>query len=714
MHGPEALSPAGRPAAVPWDRLRGSLQDGLRAAAARTGARHLALAACYGAAGIAATWPRAAYLAGRLPASNDVSSYAWDLWWVARQVAHLGNPWVTGYMAAPAGIQLGFDTTMPLAGLVMAPVTLAFGPAVSLALLTAAAPGAACYAMYRAARLWLRGQAGAIAAGAFFGLSTMLAFQAWYHLNVCLGAVFLPMALEASVRLRRRPGRRQAGVLGLVLGAAVLVNLETAIMALLLAALVLGPWLARAPRARLSCVALGALAAAVTASPQVIAVAAQAITDGVAGPDVRGYVKYSANLPGLFAPSPRLAVFGLHRLASIFQASAPGEGVPTFGVVLCVLAVAGLAVGRRRRSAWLLALLWLGSSLLALGPTLHVGGRDYVPLSQTWNGVPVSALMPYTWLVRLPVLSGFREADRLALLGLAAAALLAGGAVDWLTCRAGQGVRAGRAGHARGARAVAVAAVALGMLEAGWSGSPGVGVMASALPALDRPIAEDHSGSIVLDVPFGLRGGLGLYGKGIAAQALLLATADGHPRAVAYTSWVPGPTAAAINAQPFYRGLVAAQRRRPVPAPWLAAARRDARRLGIGWVLVWPTPSRSFRRSLPAVIGYLEATGFRFGYRADGVSVYRPAGHQVRPGPPAAATPGAGGRSLGPGPRFRISAGVWAPVPRLRGPRLRLLAPAARSPAAVRRPSRLIPLSSGQWLAEIFASSPCLPKDLDC
>ncbi len=148
------LPPAGAAAertAFRWGRLR--------AVAARPAVRHLVLAVCYGAAGIAVTWPRAAYLTGRLPASNDVSSYVWDLWWVARQVTHLGDPWFTGYMAAPAGVQLGFDTTMPLAGLVMAPVTLAFGPAASLALLTALAPGAACYAACRAARLWLRGEA---------------------------------------------------------------------------------------------------------------------------------------------------------------------------------------------------------------------------------------------------------------------------------------------------------------------------------------------------------------------------------------------------------------------------------------------------------------------------------------------------------------------------------------------------------------------------
>lgn len=550
------------------------------------------------------TWPRTAYLTGRLPALRDVSSYVWDLWWVARQVTHLANPWFTSHMAAPAGIQLGFDTTMPLAGLIMTPVTLAFGPSASLALLTALTPGLACYAMYRAARLWLRSQAGAIAAGAFFGLSTMLTFQNWYHLNISVGALFLPMALEASVRLRRCPGRRQGIILGLVLGASVLVNLETAIMALGLAALVLVPWLLRAPaRGRLTSVALGAVVGAVTASPQIIAMAYQARTDGTAGPDVHGYVTYVAELPGLFGPSPRLAVFGMHGLAASFHVAKPGEGIPAFGVVLSLLAVLGVAAAWRRRSAWLLALLWLGGALLALGPTLHIGGRDYVPLSQTWQGVPVSPLMPYTWLVRMPGLSGFREADRLALLGLVAAALLAGSAVDWLRDHA---------------RPLIIVVAALGTLEAGWSGSTGVGVMPSTLPALDRPIAADHSDSIVLDVPFGLTGGLGLYGAEMAAPAILMATADGHPRAIAYASWIPAPTRAAISAHPFYSGLVAAQRRHRNSAEMLAAARRDARRLDIGWVLVWRTGN-------PVVIRYLTATGFRFDYRADRVSVYRPA-----------------------------------------------------------------------------------------
>ena len=139
---------------------------------------------------------------------------------------------------------------------------------------------------------------------------------------------------------------------------------------------------------------------------------------------------------------------------------------------------------------------------------------------------------------------------------------------------------------------------------------------ASALQALDRPIAADHSGSIVLDVPFGLRGGLPLYGSSIAEPAFLLATADGHPRAISYTSWVPQTTILWFEKHPFYVGLVAVQYGDQVSAAGLAAARRDIRRMNIGWVLDWGVSQQVAR--------YLTDTGFVFDYQADQVSVYRP------------------------------------------------------------------------------------------
>ena len=72
----------------------------------------------------------------------------------------------------------------------------------------------------------------------------MLTYQAWYHLNIAYGTVFLPLTLEAAVRLRRNPTIGRGVILGVVLGASALVNQESAVMALIVAVLAVVPWLA--------------------------------------------------------------------------------------------------------------------------------------------------------------------------------------------------------------------------------------------------------------------------------------------------------------------------------------------------------------------------------------------------------------------------------------------------------------------------------------
>ncbi len=605
----------------------------LRVFTTHPAAGQLTLLVCYLAAGVAVTWPRATYLTGRLPSMRDSAAYVWGFWWMARQVSHLANPWATNHMAAPAGVLLGYHTLMPLPGLLLTPVTLIFGPSVSYNLLVIVVPGLLCYAMYRAARLWLPSQTGAIAAGAFFGLSAMLAQEDWYHVNIAVGALFLPLALEASVRLRRSPGWRQALVLGVVVGAAVLTDPESAVLTGILTGLVLLPWLLWRPSvARLWPAALAAVIAAVVAGPQLAAMIHEQARGGLQiDAQLLGVTDklYGVGLPGMFAPTPRVADFGLTALAQPFLHSRDNEGLPMFGATLTALALIGLIVAWRQRRTWQLALLWAGCATLALGMSLWVAKRQFIPWMQDWHGVRVSPLLPYTWIVRIPGLSAFREADRFAILGLVPAALLAGAAVNWMRY------------HAKPLIAVVIA---LAILELGYSGNAKIGTMPTAYPRLDGPIAADHSGSIVVDVPYGMRGGIPEYGGRFAAQALVMATKDGHPRAIAYVSRIPNSTLASIRKHAFYSYLIktqhftfapvavpltaAAQQSwplwarkassyTPLTAGQVAAGRRDARTLHIGWVVVW--------YSNPAIVQYLHQTGFRFAYHTGGVSVYRPA-----------------------------------------------------------------------------------------
>ncbi len=605
----------------------------LRVFTTHPAAGQLTLLVCYLAAGVAVTWPRATYLTGRLPSMRDSAAYVWGFWWMARQVSHLANPWATNHMAAPAGVLLGYHTLMPLPGLLLTPVTLIFGPSVSYNLLVIVVPGLLCYAMYRAARLWLPSQTGAIAAGAFFGLSAMLAQEDWYHVNIAVGALFLPLALEASVRLRRSPGWRQALVLGVVVGAAVLTDPESAVLTGILTGLVLLPWLLWRPSvARLWPAALAAVIAAVVAGPQLAAMIHEQARGGLQiDAQLLGVTDklYGVGLPGMFAPTPRVADFGLTALAQPFLHSRDNEGLPMFGATLTALALIGLIVAWRQRRTWQLALLWAGCATLALGMSLWVAKRQFIPWMQDWHGVRVSPLLPYTWIVRIPGLSAFREADRFAILGLVPAALLAGAAVNWMRY------------HAKPLIAVVIA---LAILELGYSGNAKIGTMPTVYPRLDGPIAADHSGSTVVDVPYGMRGGIPEYGGRFAAQALVMATKDGHPRAIAYVSRIPNSTLAAIRKHAFYSYLIktqhftfapvavpltaAAQQSwplwarkassyTPLTAGQVAAGRRDARTLHIGWVVVW--------YSNPVIVQYLHQTGFRFAYHTGGVSVYRPA-----------------------------------------------------------------------------------------
>ena len=439
------------------------------------------------------------------------------------------------------------------------------------------------------------------------------------------------------------------------MGTAVLTDQESAVLAAIVTGLTLLPWLLHRPSsAKLRPAALAVVIGAALASPQILVMAQEAILATARGglaidPHLLAvsYKQYGIGLPGMFTPTPRVADFGLGSLAGPFLHGRDNEGLPMFGTVLTVLALGGLAVSWRRRSAWLLAALWAGCAVLALGTSLWIGKHQYLPLAQTWHEVRVSGLMPYTWFVRLPGLSSFREADRLAILGLAPAALLAGAAVNWLRYHA---------------KPLLVVVLALGILEAGYSGTAKVGSMPASYPRVDAGIAADHSHSIVVDIPFGLRGGIPVYGSPFFAKALVMATADGHPRAIAYTSRAPQYAISAIQAHPFYSYLNLMQHQRPTVCPWalpaastlrpghqreatgcpqtvgvapltelklspaqLAAAQRDASRMNIGWAVVW-------KRNISIsgfVLAYLKVTGFTYAYRDGNVLVYTrgPADH---------------------------------------------------------------------------------------
>src|SRR6185437_13475048 len=204
--------------------------------------------------------------------------------------------------------------------------------------------------------------------------------------------------LEAAVRMRRRPGPGPAVVLGLVLGASVLVDQDFALMAAMVALAAVLPWLFGRPRPpdpadrsiaarvlsaprllRLAPATLAALVTAVVASPQLFAISDEVRVGGL--PTHPGALAYTGgvHLPNLVELSPRAATFGL-------RPPHPYD-VRVYGLLLTILAIAGLALAWRQRTAWSLAAAWLGATVLAMGSTIRVGNADYVPVAHVLNGV---------------------------------------------------------------------------------------------------------------------------------------------------------------------------------------------------------------------------------------------------------------------------------------------------------------------------------------
>jgi hypothetical protein len=306
-----------------------------------------------------------------------------------------------------------------------------------------------------------------------------------------------------------------------------------------------------------------------------------------------------------------VADYGLTAVSRYYYHGPVSIVTTSFGIVLTALALFGIVVSWRRRHARSLALLWVACVLLSLGSVAWVGSHYYVPLAHVVNGVRLSMIMPFTWFTRIPGLATFREANRFTELALIPMVLLAGSAVEWFRRHTGAGV---------------IPVLVLALLETGWSGNPGIGSMPTSLPALDGPIAAQHTNSIVVDVPFGIRGGMPVIGDGFAPESMVLATADGHPLADALISRIPVGTLKGIEATPFYAALLSAQggTHRTTSAQF-QEAKVSARKLNVGWVLVW--------RREPHLTRLLRLAGFRWAYQADGAQVYRPARDMTKAAP---------------------------------------------------------------------------------
>ena len=585
-----------------------------RAATRHPVARDALLLVAYTLFGLYALWPLPDHMFSGFADVTDPYASAWSLWWTQHQLLSLGNPWYSGDLYAPVGTYLGYHALVPAAGVALAPLTATVGAALTYNLAKLLIPVVSSYLAYRLLRrLGLDWKLAAVA-GPFYGFATMLTWRAAYHLNFAVGMLLLPLVVLAALRLTRGWSARDAVLFGAALAASLYADQTSALLAALTAGtMLLGALVRDRARGRALAVpvTIAAVSALVLATPQLAMMLRQTGVDGAQqGADVfaPSWVMYDTSVASLLSPSPNLRLDGVEDVASRMYRFPFGEGIPAYGLGLLALALAGVALTWRRPAVRWLGLVWLAASVLALGPELTIGTKALTPLPVEHHGQRLSGLMPYTWLVELPGFANVRVSTRFAFVGLLAASLLAGFGLAGLWERRLVG------------RVVAGLLVTLVVLESGVAADKGFRLVPLKRSQLYEPVRRDKGSSIVVDVPLTFAGGNGGVGDPGPVEAMLRATEHGHPIAGGFVSRLAHQRTDRLTQHRFYTDVLAIQKGlgnnpgfRP-PDPREGAD--DARRLNVGWVVVWPDASSD-------VPEYLRRAGFVPDRNVDGIRLYR-------------------------------------------------------------------------------------------
>jgi hypothetical protein len=362
----------------------------------------LSLLVCLGPA-VAMFWQMWQDPSRRLLGSGlgDGALMMWFLRWTPAALGHGLNPLFSDYLNFPSGVNVMWNTSLLLPGLLLAPITVTLGPVVTFNLLGTLAPALSAWCATLAFRRYIRSSLAALIGGLVYGFSPYILAQNRGHLQ--LSIAFLPpllfLVLDNILVRQRRPAWLSGAVLGVLGALQVLIGEEVfALVAILLAVQVV-LMIALFPRQVPRKLPYAAIAFA-TAGLAFVAVAGYPIWFQLFGPQhVTGDIQNSSNrylvdLWNLVTPTrvQALVPAAATRITSRFTGNfAETNGYISIPLILIVLFTAARWMWSRAvvRVAFLLALV---SLLLSLGDHLHIRGRV------------TEIELPWHWLQDLPLL----------------------------------------------------------------------------------------------------------------------------------------------------------------------------------------------------------------------------------------------------------------------------------------------------------------------
>jgi dTDP-glucose 4,6-dehydratase len=561
----------------------------------------------YVLAAFALTWRLWADPAARMVAGNpgDVNLVAWFMRYSATAVSHGRFPaLVTTGLNAPQGINVMWNASMLLPGLILAPVTLLAGPFASLNILLTLGFAGSAASLFWVLRRWGASLAAAAAGGAVYGFSPALVTASTGHFQLQF-AVLPPLIIHALLRIITERGSvvralRVGVALGLLTAAQLYIGEEVLVDTAVAAVIIVVVLVIGHPRAALEAIRTRARAALAGLGA---AVAVIALTCGYAlWEQFRGplashgspwQVSQFFTYPYAFVtPSGSLLFHTTSSAAAAAKyAEPPPEYLAYLGWPLLVVAIAAAVCFWRDPRVRLMAVTFALLELFSLGAVgVSFGGVRY----------PV-ALLPWHWLQHMPVLVDALP-DRFSILADGAVAALLAFALDRARGRAG-----------RPAGYVAAAAVILAILPlvplplASWGVSRAPAGWQEAFARLRLA-----SGATVLVIP-DLRNGMGwqaetgVPGSMVGGGAIIEPDPSGQATSYIYNrrptarylgalesgrSAGPGPSQAQLRADLAYwhpTAIVAVTTANTPLARYLSAEFGPPA-IAVGEMLAWPRP----------------------------------------------------------------------------------------------------------------------------
>lgn len=324
--------------------------------------------------------PTATEIGGGIPV--DARLATWFMAWTPHALLHGLNPLFSAHVDYPEGINLMWNTSLVFPALVLAPVTLAFGPVVSYNALTTLALGLSAWCAYLAVRSLVASQLAAGLAGMLYGFSPFMLTHALGQPSVLI-LLYPPLVLLLLNEIlihQRRSSVALGAWLGLASAAQLMTGEEVLATTGMFAAIAVGllavfTW--QKVRARL----MFTLRSLGVALAVFLPLAAYPVWMQVLGPQsVWGLLpdKYATNFLAFLVPThvqllttPRLIELSHHFTSRNFVE----ESGAYLGLPLILLALAVTVIFRSRIVVRIAAAMAVVVALLAMGPALQVGGH---------------------------------------------------------------------------------------------------------------------------------------------------------------------------------------------------------------------------------------------------------------------------------------------------------------------------------------------------